>query len=292
MRKTVVTWILTLALVCVCSFSMAEAITEDRAGNPITVPEKVERIISLAPSITQVLVDLGKADLIVAVDSYTMGNGLVSDTLPAFSMMEPDVEQIIALTPDLVLVTGMSLADGADPFSPLTEAGICVAYIPSSNSIEAILEDTLFIGKLVGNEAGAQELNDTLTTAIETYRVETDAPVSVYFEIGPAPSLYSFGSGTFLNEMIELLGGKNIFADQDSWISPSEESILAADPEIIFTNAEWAGDPVAEILSREGWENVSAVQNGRVYLIHENTSSQPNHMIVVALEEMAEAMKK
>ncbi|HIQ62125.1 MAG: ABC transporter substrate-binding protein [Christensenellales bacterium] len=290
MKKTVTAWILALVLLCVGAFALAEEpVVQDRAGNPITLPETVERVVSLAPSITQVIADLGLGDTLVAVDQYSQGIEGVPEDVLTFDIMTPDAEQIIALDPDLVLLSGMTLSDGSDPLAQLTELGICVAYVPSSESIDAILEDNLFIGEILGNPEGAQALNDRLTEAIEALRVETETPRRVYFEISPAPYLYSFGTGTFLNEMIALLGGVNIFADQTGWLSVSEEAVIAADPEIIFTSAEWAEDPVGEILARDGWADVTAVREGAVYLIDEDAASQPNHRIVLALEEMAEA---
>lgn len=286
MKRIVVAWILALVLVCTGLTALADMPTQDRAGNEITVPETVETIVSLAPAITQVLVDLGAADKIVAIDTYSAGTKGLSETLPAFDMMTPDLEQIIALAPDIVLMTGMTLTGGDDPMKQLTDAGICVAYIPSSDSIKGILEDTLFIGQIAGDEAGAQGLNDTLTAAIDELRVTTDDPTPVFFEIGFP---YTMGSGTFINEMIEILGGRNIFADETGWLTVSDEAVIAAAPEIIFTNADWNPEAVAEILAREGWETIPAVENGRVYLINGDASSQPNHRIIYALQEMAAA---
>lgn len=286
MKRTVTAWILALVLLLVCLPALADMPTEDRAGNPIELPAQVETIISLAPSITRVIVDIGMAEKLVAVDSYSAAIEGVPEGLPAFEMMTPDMEQIIAIAPDLVLVSGMSLSGGNDPFTVLPENGICVAYIPSSGSIAAILEDTLFIGRVTGNEAAAQGLNDALEGAIERLRAQTDEPVPVFFEISFP---YSLGSGTFLNEMIEILGGVNIFADQEGWITVSDEAVIAAAPEIIFTNADWAEDAVAEILARDGWESIPAVKNEKVFLIEGDASSQPNHRIVLALEEMGKA---
>lgn len=291
MKRTLTAWILVLMLVLTALPALADMPTEDRAGNPIAVPETVETIISLAPSITQVLIDLDVADKIIATDTYSAGTKGLSEDLPAFDMMTPDMEQMVALAPDLVFVSGMSLADGDDPFTKLTDVGICVAYIPSSDSIDGILQDDLFIGQLVGNEEGAAALNQTLTEGIDDLRVETDAPVRVYFEISPAPYLYSFGSGTFLNEMIELLGGVNVFADQEGYISVSDEAVIAADPQIIFTNVNWEPDAVGAIIARPGWEGVDAVANDAVYLVDADASSQPNHRIILALEEMAKAFE-
>lgn len=287
--KRMIAWLLALALACTGGLALA-APAQDRMGNPIDLPETVGAIVSLAPSTTQVLADLGAADRIVAIDTYSLGTKDLPEGLPAFDMMAPDVEQLIALSPDVVFVTGMMLVEG-DPLQQLTDMGIAVAYIPSSNTIADIQEDILFIGEVVGDAEGAARLVQDMQAQIDLLRVETDEPIPVYFEVGAEPGLYSFGAGTFLNEMIELVGGKNIFADQEGWLSVSDESVIAADPQVIFTN-DYMGEAAAEgILARTGWEEVSAVKEGRVFYIDSDASAQPNHRIVEALKQMAEAME-
>ena len=289
MKKRISTLLLALCLFLMSACALAD--TQDRAGNPIAIPDTVNTIVSLAPSITRVIVDVGLAERLVAVDTYSLGIEGVPAEVAAFDMMVPDVEQLVALFPDVVLVSSMMLVDGDDPLKTLSDLGICVAYIPSSNSIADILADVLFIGQVTGAPEAAQALCDTFTAAMDSLPAETDAPVSVYFEISSLPSLYSLGSDTFLNEMITLLGGQNIFEDQTGWLVASEEAIIAANPEIIFTNEDWLEGAVDNILARAGWENISAVQNGRVYLINSDASSQPNHRIMEALEQMAEAFR-
>lgn len=113
---------------------------------------------------------------------------------------------------------------------------------------------------------------------------------TVLFEISALPYIYSFGSGTFLHEMIELLGAKNVLGDQFSWISVTEESAVAANPDVILTSVNYIEDSVGEILSRPGWNNVTAVANKDVYYIDNGASSLPNHHIVDAMIEMALAL--
>ena len=125
-------------------------------------------------------------------------------------------------------------------------------------------------------------------------RIVSDIPEeerkSVYFEISPAPYLYSSGSGTYLHELIELAGGRNVLADQNGWISVEGETVAAANPDVIFTNVNYTDDPVGEILGREGWAGVSAVQDKEVYYIDNMASSLPDHNIVIAVEQMARAL--
>ena len=116
-------------------------------------------------------------------------------------------------------------------------------------------------------------------------------PKTLLFEISPVPYLYSFGTGVYLNEMIELIGAKNVLADQEGWLSVTEESAVAANPDVILTSDNFSNeDPVAEILGREGWQNVTAVAEGQVAYIDNAASSLPNHHIVDALVEMAKAV--
>ena len=127
-------------------------LTMDRAGAPITLPAKVEKIVSMAPSTTEILIDLGLADKIIAADTNTQKDGLLKQDIPYFNMMKPDAEKLIALKPDVVFISGMSNAKGNTPFSPLIDAGICVINIPSSSSIEAIYLDIAYIAAVVKHE--------------------------------------------------------------------------------------------------------------------------------------------
>jgi iron complex transport system substrate-binding protein len=195
--------------------------TKDRASYDIEVPEQINAIITMAPSITQVIVDLGLGDKLVAVDAYSTDiEGLPSD-LPKFDIMNPDAEQIIALKPDVVFASGMSQSDGTDPFKPLKDVGICIIYIPSSDSIESIKEDIAFIGDVTGKADEGQALIDGMETEIARISaigaaIPASEKKTVYFEIAPAPNIYSFGQGVFLDEMINLIGAKNC---QKKWSS-------------------------------------------------------------------------
>lgn len=273
----------------------ASAPQQDRAGNSIAVPASVNTIISLAPATTQVLCDLGLAGNIVAVDT---NSPLYAQELDAgimqFNLLEPDLEQIVAANPDILFVSTMSSQGGEDIFKSVRDAGICVAEIPTSDTIANVQEDVRFIAACVGKTqegealvAGMQKDLDAVAAIAATIT----APKSVLFEISPLPYLYSFGEGVYLNEMLALLGAQNVLAGQSGWLAVTEESALAANPDVILTSDNFSGvDPVEEILSRPGWENVTAVQNSAVYYIDNAASSLPNHHITEALKQMAKAI--
>ena len=270
-------------------------LTMDRAGAPITLPAKVEKIVSMAPSTTEILIDLGLADKIIAADTNTQKDGLLKQDIPYFNMMKPDAEKLIALKPDVVFISGMSNAKGNTPFSPLIDAGICVINIPSSSSIEAIYLDIAYIAAVVKQEEKGAKIIANMKKEIEAVRkkgaaIAQDKKKTVYFEIGAAPYMYSLGTGTFINEMIEIIGAQNILADQKSWIAVSDEMVLAKDPDVILTNVSYIPNPIDEIMARAGWASLKAVKSKKVFGIDTNSSSRPNHNIIKALKEMAKAV--
>lgn len=265
----------------------------DPAGNEIIVPEETNKIISMAPSITEVLVDLGFGDKIIAVDTNSKDLPGLPDDIPHIDMMAPDVEQLIALNPDIVLASTITMSGGSDPLTQLKDMGITLAYIPSSDSIEGIYSDLMFIAKVLNVEEEGQALVDAMKEKIEEIKEIGESITSrksVYFEIAAAPDLYSFGKGVFLDEMIEIIGAENVLGNEEGWISVSGETIVAANPDVIITNVNYIENPVDEIKSRSGWENINAIKNDEVYYVDNMSSSLPNHNIIRALEEMAKAV--
>ncbi len=276
----------------------SEAVTEevdtviDLAGNEITLPAEVDKIISLAPSNTEVIVGLGKADMLVAVDKYSAEVEGVAEGLPLFDIMTPDTEQIIAMGADIILTTGMSNSDGNDVFKPLTDAGVLVITIPSAASIDEIYKTIELIGDVTNTEDKAATMVTDMKTEIEAIRAKsTDIAEkkTVYFEVAPGSNLYSLGNGTFINEMIEVVGCVNVFADQEGWLPISEEAVIDSNPDIIMSKAGYIEDPVADILARANWGSITAIKNGDVYYIDEASSSRGSQNIIKALKEMAVA---
>ena len=134
--------------------------TEDREGNAIELPDEINKIAVFAPSIMQMVEAFGVTDKVIAIDTNTPMYVEGMDSVMQFNMMEPDVEKIAELEPDVVFTTGMSY-QGNDPYAALREMGICVITIPTSSSIEAIKEDITFVGDCLGGDAvaKAKEIN-------------------------------------------------------------------------------------------------------------------------------------
>ena len=265
----------------------------DPSGAEVNIPDEIGSVVVLAPSIAETLVALGCGELIVGYDTQSAGLAGLPEGVPTFDLMQPDMEQLAALNPDVLFVSNMTLYDQSNPYQQLMDLGVCVLCVPTAGSIAAIQEDIAFIAAAMGKSAEGDALLADMQAELDRIAAIGAAVTdkkSVYFEIGAAPSMYSFGDGVFLNEMIELIGAENILAGQEGWLAVEAETIVAADPDVILTNVNYIDDPVAEILGRSGWEGMSAVQNGQVFYIDNMASSLSNQNIVKALDQMAKAV--
>lgn len=267
--------------------------TKDRSGKEITLPKEATKIISLVPSTTEVIEDLGKTDQLIAVD--TQSSTMMTDLkkLPQMDMMAVDAEKLIALKPQIVYVNDINLASSESVWKQVDDAGITVVNIPTSTSIKAIKEDVQFIADSLSEHEKGQKLIKTMDQEIdEVAKIgkTIKKPKTVLFEVAALPDIYSFGNGTFLNEMIETIGAKNVLANEKGWLPVTEEAAIAAKPEVILTNVNYMKDPAKEILARKNWENVPAVQNKEVFEIDNMSSSLPNNHITKALKQMAKAV--
>lgn len=271
----------------------AQLPTVDPSGAQINVPEQIDSIVVLAPSLAEMVVALGHGNQVVAYDMNSAGlEGLPTD-VPMLDTVSPDMEQLMVLAPDVLMVSNLSLFDQESPYQQLIDNGVCVICVPTSDSIADIQDDIAFVAAVLGeNEKGKKLIADMQAEIdrIAAIAATITEKKTVYFEISAAPYMYSFGKGVFLNELIELIGAENILADQEGWLSVGEETVVAADPDVILTNVNYIEDPVQEIKDRSGWDSLTAVQNGAVSYIDNMASSLPNQNVVKALIQMAEAI--
>ncbi|MBO4460396.1 MAG: ABC transporter substrate-binding protein [Clostridiales bacterium] len=272
----------------------------DRAGNAIKVPSKVEKIVSLNPAITQTLIDMGLKDKIVAIDEYSAEyKDSLSSDVQVYSLDTPDQESIISLKPDIMFTSGMLYVGGVNPYQTVSDAGICIADIPSSTSIAGIKDDIKFVGDCVGASAEAEKIVNDMTSKIEKItqiatNIKDEDKKTVAFLLSVPddnyPTVYSVGKSTFIDEMITLIGAKNAFGDQDSWLALSEEAVINANPDIILHSVSYVPDADKALAARPGWDAIAAVKDGNIFYIDENASNRPNAHVVEAMEQMAEAI--
>lgn len=288
MKKLLSIILLAFALTA-CKNQTAQNTIKDREGFDVALKQDINKIISLAPSTTEILIELGLKDNLVAVDKYS--KKLLGDTnLPEFDIMNPDTESLASIQSDIIFATGMSRAKGDDPLKQIKDMGITVTYIPTSKSIAEIKQDIIFISEITNTQDKGNEIIKNMDTEIKKYEdiaKTITTKKTVYFEIGASPNMYSFGKDVFLNEIINIIGAKNIFEEQTSWITVTPESVVVANPDVILTNVDYVDNPVDEIKSRGGFADVNAVKNNDVFLVDKNSSSYSNHNVIKIMKEIS-----
>ncbi len=261
----------------------------DRNGETITIPDEINSIVSASPATTEILVGLGLADKIVAADFYSADVEGIDPAICTIDFYSLSVETLLSLNPDVIIINGISVVGDDNPYKELVDAGVSTVYIPDANSIHSIRDDIEFLAAYTRTVAMGEKLIGDINSAVTEISKRTiNLPKkSVYFEIGAAPYLYTAGSGTFINDIINICGGENIYAGEKGWLSNSNESVVAGNPEIILTNVMYDGYDYNEIYSRAGWENIPAIVKENVYQISPNASSRASQNIVEAIEEIA-----
>ena len=288
--------VMVITLTASCGNDTAEKpdTSKDREGNSITLPETINKIVAMGPSNTEILVALGFGDKIIAADDYSSNITELKSDVMFFDMYEPDAEKILDLQPDVMFITGMTRSDGIDKYSILEDAGICIIFIPSSSSIDSIKEDIRFVAAVLGADSKGSSIISDMEKEIDAIKKIGDTITAdkktVYFELSAAPYMYSLGTGTFINEMIEMIGAVNCLADMGEWFAVADEAALEANPDVILTSVNYIDAPVDEIKSRPGWDAITAVQNNNVYYIDTDASNRPSHNVIKALKEMAKAI--
>lgn len=266
----------------------------DALGNEIVLTETPQRIVSLAPSVTESLFAIGAGGQVVGRTDYCDYPEEVKDlpSIGGFSADSISLETIISLEPDLVI--GGSEYQ-AEVIKALTDAGI-PAFVSQPASLAEIADSLTLFGKVTGHEAEAatavaemQSRIDAVTSAVSA--VPADQRPTVFYEVWHEPLMSSNGK-TVVGELIDLAGGVNIFADlTDEYPTVSVEQIVEVDPQFIIGPSSHGDQMTAEVIgSREGWENLSAVKNNAIYIVDANIVSHASPRIVIALEDFAKIL--
>ncbi|EPZ54911.1 periplasmic binding family protein [[Clostridium] sordellii ATCC 9714] len=169
MKKRILTLITTLLVVmlAMAGCSQKEKLVKDREGNDFKVPQKINRIVSTAPSNTEILVELGLADKLVAVDKYSADIPGLPKNIKLIDFSNPDPEAIVSLNPDMIIASGHNkTGKSEDPFKVVKDAGISVAYIPSSDSIKGIYDDIMFISDITGTQDKGKKIVDNMKAQV------------------------------------------------------------------------------------------------------------------------------
>ena len=250
----------------------------DMKGREITLEQPAQRIVALSPSDCEILYAIGAGDALVGRGTYCDYPAEVFDITEVATGADTNIEQIIALDPDVLLMSEMAQTE--EQVAQLEEAGIKVV-VSEATDIEGVYYAIDMIGTLMGKQDNAATvISDMKTTfdAIEANAADNEGK-TIYFEVSPLEwGLWTAGSGTFMDEIATMMGLENCFADVEGWAEISEEQVLERNPDYILTITMYYGEgptPEEEIISRAGWENVTAVQNNAILNLQNNELSRP-----------------
>lgn len=274
----------------------------DQLGREVKIEGVPKRIVSLAPSNTEILFKLGLEDKVVGVTKFCdfppkveelKGKGRIK-VIGGFSPKTIDIEKVIALEPDLVLSTGGI----QKPFIPkLEEKGLTVFALNPEN-LEEVIKGIELVGKVCGVEEKATEIAEDMESRIEaitdkTAKLSEEEKPRVFYITYAAPGqpVWTAGKGTFANALIEKAGGINIFRKLEGYKTVDLEKIIAKDPEVIIASTghgEARDVPFNWAKTEERLAETSARKNGRIYQIDADIVSRPGPRIVKGLEKYAE----
>ncbi|MGM0845246.1 MAG: ABC transporter substrate-binding protein [Bacillota bacterium] len=267
----------------------------DAADNEVVIEEEPNKIVSLIPSNTEISYELGLGDKVVGVSDF--------DNYPPEAAqkemiggMEFNVEKIISMTPDIVLAHGSVLSSASEGLQQLRDAGITVLVVNDAKSFEEVYTSIDMIGKATGAVEEAEETiakmkENLLTVKNKASQVSEEDKRSVFIEVAPAPEIYTPGSNTFMDEMLSLINVNNAAGEQDGWVQMNEEAIIALNPDVIITTyGYYTENPKESVLTREGWGDVTAIQNENVHDVHSDLVTRTGPRLVQGVEELAKAV--
>lgn len=294
MLKKSLSFLLVLLLLLSSALAEGSFTVTDRFGREITLDGPVTRIVALTAADCEILCALGCEDALAGVGAYCDYPPSIADLPVVESGLETNLEQILALEPQVVLMSDMN--QSLELVEALEAAGVRVVENRATD-IEGVYAGIAMIGELMNRTAEADALVTDMRSAFDAIASQAEnSGKTVYFEVSPLEwGLWTAGANTFLDELASLCGLTNAFADVDGWCAISEEQVLARDPDYIVTTATWFGEgptPVEEIMARPGWDSIRAVAEGRVFNADPNETSRPGPRLKDAAEALYEFISK
>jgi iron complex transport system substrate-binding protein len=266
----------------------------DDLGREVTLSVLPERVVSLAPSNTEILFAVGAGDQVVGVTQYCNYPLEAQDReqIGGFSAKTISVEKIVALEPDLVLAAG----EIHQPVIEALEQLSVPVYALDPNTLDEVYTGVELVGQLTGHEEEADQVVAEMKDRVEsvTEQVATvpkEDRLSVYWEVFDEPRMTA-GPSTFTGQLIELAGGVNIFADvSEAYPQISDEEVIGRNPAVIM-GPDTMGDKltIETVAQRPGWDQVDAVQDERIYLFDGDMVARSGPRLAQVLEVMAKAL--
>jgi iron complex transport system substrate-binding protein len=264
----------------------------DGLGRQVNIASPAQRIVSLAPSNTEILFALGAGSQLVGRDEFS-NYPAEAASIPSIggSMGNYNFEQIAALKPDLVLASSLNTPEQV---KSLEQLGLTTYLLPNPTNLEGLYQNLSTIGSMTGSNSQAETLVKSLKTRVETVEDKissVDTRPVVFYELdGSDPAQpWTTGPGTFLSNLIGMAGGVNAGDDLKSdFAQISLESLLVKAPALIILGDSNYGVDASQVAARQGWDSLQAVKDGRVMPFNDDLVSRPGPRLVDGLETIAQ----
>lgn len=256
-------------------------VVTDDLGRQVTIPVKVMRVVSTAPSITENIFAVGAGDRLVGDTTYCNFPEQAKSVAKIGDTLNPNMETIVALKPDIVLV---STASQIEVFTKTLEANRIAVYVTNPTSLDGVLKNLKQLGELFGTQDTADRLVADLTARVDAVgnKIEGQKPVRVFVQISKEP-LFTIGKQSFLTAILEKARAESVTKDVESaYPKLSKETASALNPEaIILSDSEDNKEP------NEVFRNSIAFKKDQILSINADLLSRPGPRSVNALEKIA-----
>ncbi len=269
--------------------SSAVTVTDD-AGRRVTLNATPQRIISLAPSTTEIAFALGIGNRVIAADTYS-DYPAEAKNLTKIKTFPVNFEQVVSLQPDLVLAAGIQSQDDIKKMSDLKLNVLVVGS--SQTTFDGVMSNIQLVAKATGTEAQAQVVVDGMKQKVDRIKAivaTAESKPRVYWELDATDPTKPFtpGPGSFVDDIITLAGGQNVAANAKvPYAQINSEEVIAANPDVIILSDAAYGITADSVKARAGWGAIKAVKNDKVLPIEDNLVSRPGPRIVDGLEAAA-----
>lgn len=254
----------------------------DSFGTEITLDKEPERVVSVAPNLTEMMYAIGAEDKLVGRSDYCDYPAEVEKITSVGSLYKPNIEAIVELEPDVVIV---STHFDEENSAKLEELNIPVITLYEEHSLEGVYDMIAILGKAMNKNEAAAKCIDEMKTEIASVKdaLKDEEPVSVYYVVGYGESGdYTAGGDTFAGALLETAGGDNIAKNVTGWNITLEE-IVEADPEVIIISKGSEED----FKSQENYSNLTAVKENRVVGIDNNLIDRQGYRNAEGVHEIA-----
>ncbi len=286
-NRVILTICIVTALFSACRSELKQANSSEHArsrqvvddlGRSVNLPAKITRVVSLAPNLTENIFAVGAGDRLVGVTTFCNYPNEAKSIAKIGDTMNPNMESIVALKPDVVFV---STASQIEAFMKTLEANGIAVYVSNPTTPGQVMGGLKNLGDLLGTSEQAGRLVDELNDRIESIPTSYP-PTKVFVQVSREP-LFTIGRESFLTKLVDLAGGESVTAKvETAYPKLSKETASALNPEaIILSDSEDNREP------NDAFKSSPAVKNGRVYRINADIISRPGPRLVDALEQIA-----